>query len=190
MPAKKCCFCNEPIKKGEDTVPFKNRTAHVSCFNVHMKAVTSTKKEELDQKLEEKKQTKRKAKPKVELKDPMSEEDYQDKKDFYEYVRKLIDSEDIPAKIYAIVSKQIEQYGFDFVGMKQTLVYLHDIKEKELVGDIVGIIPYYYDEAKAFYSEVDRIDKANENLNSKGMYAERTIYIKPKKREIKQLPFD
>ena len=189
MPAKKCCFCNELIKKDDKTVPFKNRTAHESCFNVAMKAVSVTKKEDLDQKLEEKKQ-KRKAKPKAELKDPMSEEDYQDKKDFYEYIRKLIGSEDIPVKIYAIVSKQIEQYGFDFQGMKQTLVYLHDIKERELTGDIVGIIPYYYDEAKAFNNEVDRIDKENQNIDSQQMYKQKTIYIKPKKREIKQLPFD
>ena len=190
MPAKKCPLCDKPITSDDKTVPFKNRTAHESCFNVHMKAVVTTKKDELDQKLEEKKQTKRKTKPKVELKDPLSEEDYQDKKEFYEYVRQLINSEDIPVKIYAIVSKYIDQYGFDFLSMKQTLMYLHDIKEKELTGDIVGIIPYYYDEAIAFYKEIERIDKANQNIQSKDMYKQKTIYIKPKKREIKQLPFD
>ena len=190
MAVKKCYFCEQPIGKDDKTVPFKNRTAHESCFNVHMKAVQTTKKDELEQKLEEKKQTKRKAKPKVELKDPMSEEEYQDKKEFYEYIRKLIDSEDIPVKIYAVVSKYIDQYGFDFASMKQTLVYLHDIKEKPLTGDIVGIIPFYYDEAKSFYKEVDRIEKENQNIDSQQMYKQKTIYIKPKKREIKQLPFD
>ena len=187
---KKCQICKKDILEGEETVPFKKKYAHTVCFNVYMKAVSETKKDELDQKLQEKKTTKRKAKPKAELKDPMSEEEYQDKKEFYEYVRQLIGNEDIPVKIYAIVSKYIDQYGFDFASMKQTLMYLHDIKQKELVGDIVGIIPFYYDEAKAFYKEVDRIDRQNQNVDSNGMYKQKTIYIKPKKREIKQLSFD
>lgn len=191
MPAKKCPLCDKPITSDDKTVPFKNRTAHESCFNVHMKAVATTKKDELNQKLEEKKHTKRKTKPKIEVvKDPVTEEEYKDKLDFYDYVRTLLDNEDIPAKVYAVVSKYIDQYGFDFVSMKQTLVYLHDIKEKELTGDIVGIIPYYYDEAIAFYKEIERIDKANQNIQSKDMYKQKTVYIKPKKREIKQLPFD
>ena len=192
MPAKKCVICNQTIKPDEETIPFKNRTAHLVCFNVHMKAIGDKNKEtktDLNKKTKPK-VTKSKAKPKIELKDPVSEADYQEKKSFYEYLRQILD-DDISTKTYAVVSKMMGQYDyFTFTTMELTLRYIKDIKGREVKGDMVGLIPFYYDEAQEYFKEVKSVEEKNKDKNINQMYKETVIRIKPKQRVIKQLDFD
>lgn len=190
MAQKKCVICGENISSDEETVPFKSRTAHLKCFNVHIKAIGEGKKERLKEVSKERKQTKKKPKVEKEIKGPVTEQEHQYKQDYYEYLRKLIGEEDIPTKIYAITEKIKDQYDYTFVGMKQTLVYLNEIMGKELVGDIVGIIPFYYEEANKYYDDLIKIEEANKDIDSSGFYKERVIVIKPRRRVPKQLPFD
>ena len=191
MPGKRCPICNKTVnEKVDDCVPFKGRTAHQDCFNIAMKAISGDKQDKLKEKAEEKKTKKSKAKPKIELKDPVSEEEYAYKKEFYSYLRSII-GDDFPSKIYAIIDKMMHQYSnYTFEGMQRTLVYMNEVLKKELVGDVVGLIPYYYSEAEDFYKEVDRIDKENESKDISQMYQSVTVKIKPKQRVVKQLPFD
>lgn len=191
MPGKRCPICNKAVnEKVDDCVPFKGRTAHRDCFNIAMKAISGDKQDKLKEKAEEKKAKKSKAKPKIELKDPVSEEEYAYKKEFYSYLRSII-GDDFPSKIYAIIDKMMHQYSnYTFEGMQRTLVYMNEVLKKELVGDVVGLIPYYYSEAEDFYKEVDRIDKENESKDISTMYQSVTVKIKPKQRVVKQLPFD
>lgn len=184
----KCKLCGEYIKDNEEKVPYKNRYVHPRCFNASMKAISDGKSEKLEKEKAEKKE-KPKRKPKVELKDPVSEEEYQDKKEFYEEVRSLYSEEELPSKIYAITENIRTKYGFTFKGMTDTLKYLV-LKEKELTGDIVGIIPYYYSEAEKYYKEVQTIEQRNQNVDVRNMYQEKVVHIKPKKRVVKQLKFD
>jgi hypothetical protein len=74
--------------------------------------------------------------------------------------------------------------------MYQTLVYLHEIIEKELVGDVVGLIPYYLTEAQAYFKSIDRVEEANKDIDVSKMYKEKVIVIQPKKRIAKQIDIE
>ena len=190
MPKRKCVICGEIIGD-EDSVPYKNRYAHARCFNVEMKVLTSEKNKEI-KKTADKKATKSKkaetAKPKAEQKDYTSEEDYQKKKAFYDKLRSMLDDE-LPKEVYPIVDKNMTRYGYTFEGMTNTLDYMI-LKEMNLTGNIVGLIPYYYGEAEKYYAELNRISDEASKVDYNNMYKEKTIKIKPKKRVIKQLDFD
>ena len=69
--------------------------------------------------------------------------------------------------------------------MYQTLVYLNEILEKELTGDVVGLIPYYYSEMEKYYSNIEKIEKVNENKDISSMYKQRVVNIQPKRKHKK-----
>lgn len=176
---RKCVCCGEEIEGNEPSIPYKGRYAHEKCFNVAIKTLQKDKKDKLSKKEEAKRA--KKTKPKAELKDALSEEEYQDKKQFYQYIKSLLETEELPVKIYAITNDNIKKYNFTFKGMLQTLVYLNEILCKNLSGDIVGIIPYYYTEAEKYYQKVEEVKEINKEKDLSGMYAVRTVQVRPKK---------
>lgn len=187
---KRCPVCKKNVDPDDPkTVPYKEKFLHDYCFDTFIRVNTNEKKDLISKRAEQKKECKRQPKPKAELKDPLSEEEYARKKDFYEYLRSVI-GDDFPSKVYAIVEKMIRQYSYTFEGMKHALVYMNEIREKELTGDVVGLIPYYYSEAENFYKEVNRIDQENAKKDMNKMYKSVTVRITPKARIPKQLPFD
>jgi hypothetical protein len=184
MAYKKCVICGEVISDGE-SVPYKGRSAHTNCFNIAMKALQKSKVEHLDD--TNKTENKKSKTIRAELKLSLSEEEYQDKKEYYAYVKQLITDVQLSPKIYVLSDDYIKKYNFTFKGMYLTLVYLKEIMDKELVGDIVGIIPYYYEEAKQYYISVQKINNNNNEISLSGMYKEKTIKIAPKQKKIIQL---
>lgn len=184
----KCVICGEYID-GE-SIPYKNRKAHPKCFNIAIKAVSINKSDELNKKSEETK--KRKPKPKAELKDAVSEEDYQKKKDFYAYIRSYYEDEngDLPVKVYAVSEHQIKSYGYTFEQMHQTLVYIREILEKDVTEDGVGLIPYYFTEAMGYYKSLNDVAENNKDKNVGEMYRRNIVRIKPRPRRIIQLPIE
>lgn len=182
---KKCIICNELII-GEQGVPYKGRYAHQKCFNIVMKALQKDKNEQIE-KIKQKKE--RKSKPKAELKEALSEEEYEKKQQYYKYLRQLITGE-LNAKIYALTEDYIKRYSFSYESMYKTLVYLNEIAEKDLSGDVVGIIPYYHNEASQYYDSIDKIKEANKEIDVTKMYREKTITIQPSKRKIKQIDIE
>lgn len=187
MAARKCVICNELLD--EQGVPYKGRYAHQKCFNIAMKTLQKDKNKEID-KVAEKKKVGRKAKPKAELKEALSEEEYQKKQQYYNYLRRLVEGQELSAKIYALTEDYIERYRFTYESMYQTLVYLHEIIEKELTGDVVGIIPYYHSEAAQYYESIDKVAELNKDIDISQMYREKTILIQPKKKKIKQIDIE
>lgn len=187
MATRKCVICNEILD--EQGVQYKGRYAHQKCFNIAMKTLQKEKNREID-KVAEKKKVGRKAKPKVELKEALSEEEYRKKQQYYNYLRGLIDGQELSAKIYALTEDYIERYKFTYESMYKTLVYLHEIIEKELTGDVVGIIPYYHSEAAQYYESIDKVAELNKDIDISKMYKEKTILIQPKKKKIKQIDIE
>ena len=185
MAHKKCVICNDPITNEQGT-PYKQRYAHEKCFNIAMKTLQKDKSEKMDEAAKQKKRGKT-AKPKAELKDGMSEDEYKEKQDYYNYIRSLTGNDELSAKIYALSEDYIKRYSFTFASMHRTLVYLHEIVEKELSGDVVGIIPYYHSEAKLHQESIGRVEEMNKETDTKDLYKQRTIKIKPKARQIKQI---
>ena len=186
---KKCVVCGEPILPAESCIPYKGRFAHNHCFNEAMKTMGQGKQKKLAAAAQERKKTKKNSEAQLKttiLKDGMSEEEYAQKKEYYEYLRTLIGDAELTVKQFAVSEKYIKQYSFTFEGMYQTLVYLNEVLQKELRGDIVGIIPYYYSEASAFNNELERIAKANEEaIPFEQLYPNKVINISPAKRKIK-----
>lgn len=183
---KKCVICNELIVD-EQGVPYKGRYAHQKCFNIAIKTLQKDKSEQIN-KVAEQKKVGRKAKPKAELKEALSEEDYEKKQQYYKYLRGLVD--EVSAKIYALTEDYIKRYEFTYEGMYKTLFYLHEIVEKDLTGDVVGIIPYYYTEAMQYYEAINKVVELNENVDISNMYKKKTIMVQPKKRKIKQIDIE
>lgn len=183
-----CLLCGKPIEDNNDSVPYKGRYAHNACFRVAIKAVHIDKTEKLEEKAEQKaaKKRGRPPKPKAELKDSVTEEQYIQKKLYYDYLRKFI-GDKLPAKVYAVTERYIQQYDFTYQKMYQTLTYMHNILEKEFTDDIVGLIPYYYDKAEKHYYTVKQVEEKNKDKDIEGMYKNKIIYIDPKRKKCKQI---
>ena len=182
---RKCVICNEPIVD-EDGVPYKGRYAHKKCFNIAIKTLQKDKTEQID-KVATKKKVGRKARPQIELKEALSEEEYAKKQQYYKYLRSLIEGEELSTKVYALTEDYSKRYGFTYESMYKTLVYLHEIIEKDLTGDVIGIVPYYHTEAMQYYESVDKLEEHNESMDISNMYKEKTIIVQPKRRKIKQI---
>ena len=189
MAAKhKCYFCNEIIESSSEETPYKKRYCHTRCYNSYLKAIKKNKDDELTQKAKESKKRKP-IKPNAELKEALSEEEYADKKQYYQYLRELI-NEELSAKVYALSDQYVSRYNFTFKEMYHTLVYLHEIIEKELVGEVVGLIPYYFTEAQNYFKSIEQVEEANKDIDISKMYKEKVIRIQPKKRIIKQIDIE
>lgn len=182
MARKKCVICGEEIVD-EQFVPYKNRYAHQHCFNIAMKTLQTDKVDKLNKKSKKVSTTK----PKAELKDCLSEEEYKQKTQLYDYIRSLTIDNQLSAKIYVLTENYIKNYNFTFNGMYQTLVYLKEYAEHELKGDIVGIIPYYYDEAQRFFKSIDEVAENNKDIDINKMYKRKTVTVKPAKRMAHQI---
>ena len=181
-----CVLCGLTIEDNNDSVPYKNRYAHIACFRAAAKAIHVDKTEKVKKKEAEKK-TKPASKPKAELKDALSDEEYIQKQLYYDYLCKTTGIAELPVKIYALTENYIKKYNFTFQGLYATLTYMHNILEKEFGEDIVGLIPYYYTEAQAHYKAVKSVGDRNKDINTEGMYKKKTVYIDPKQKKIKQL---
>lgn len=93
-----------------------------------------------------------------------------DRKEFLRYFD-LVCSEKINYAIIGSILKKImkDNPSFTYKGMQYTLYYISNILNIQITS--VGIIPYYYDEAKKYCEEKRRlkksIDKANIQFNTK-----------------------
>lgn len=198
MAYKKCILCRKSILPTEDFVPYKRKFAHQSCFNEEIKHLTQDKKQVLKAQTEAEISKKKKGRkstsdnitsPTV-LKDGLSEEEYQKKKKYYDYLKSILVDEQLTVKQFAISERFIKNYKFTFEGMYHTLVYLNEILEKELVDDVVGIIPYYYNEAEHFLQDVKKLEQIGENTDWSKMYSHKVVKIKPQKRKIKLMDIE
>lgn len=176
---KKCVICGNIIKDGEETIPYKSRTAHLKCFN-NMSKITGVERIKRETPVKKTAATKPK-KALTELKEGLTEEEYQEKKAFFDYLRKLINTSELSAKIYKLTGDYLKIYPrFTYTGMQNTLKYYFEITGHPISGDCVGIIPYYYDEAEKYWSSVENIKKANEKVDADGMYKIKQYQFKPR----------
>lgn len=169
---KKCAICNQILKDEdmESAIKIKSRYTHSYCFNNRLKVQNQKSKEII------------KTRPKIELKQGLSEEEYAFKKKYYDKIKELLGVENINAKIYKLSEDYIKQYNFNFKGLLETIIFFYEIKQNAVIGDLVGIIPYTYDEAVEYFKQNNKIK--NDNLlckftnDSKIVYVENYIPIK------------
>lgn len=188
---RKCKYCGEFILDENDAIEYKNGYVHSKCFSVALKVVQEKRVENVVQKS-------RKASPKTEsVKIPkrgLTEEEHEQKTAYFNYIREQLNGE-LPAKVFAVTEKYIEQYKdkagtqWSYPNMQLTLKYCKEILQKELTDDCVGLIRFYYDEAVEFYEHLSKL-KANvassmSNINSSPT---NLVKINPRaKKNVKQI---
>lgn len=184
-----CPICKDIITENEvGPVKYKsvNKYFHKQCYTGYLRALSDKKTKESKEKSEGVKRGRR-TKPQAELKEALSEEEYAEKKAYYSYLKDVLGVELTP-KVYALSERYISQYGMDFKGMRDCLVYLNETLKKSLTGDVVGLLPYYIDESKKWYESVRKIEEYNAGVNPK--YQEKTIRIqRPVNKRKKEIDF-
>lgn len=76
-------------------------------------------------------------------------------------------------KITPLINTQIDNFksvnGYTCLGIKATLHYFFDLKGNIITEDIkgIGIVPFVYEEARAFFKVKIKADRHNNNFQSK-----------------------
>ena len=85
--------------------------------------------------------------------------DSQDRQEFIAYLKSMC-SQELNYKVVCSMLKKMmkDNPSFKYNGMQYTLWYIHDVLNINITG--VGIIPYYYDEAKRYYDKKQKMKQA------------------------------
>lgn len=172
MPKRKCVICGKYIENNEDSVPYKNRYAHTNCFNIAIKVATTNKSE----KAKSKAPPVSKPKAQKELKEGLSEEEYQEKKKLCDYIREQTKKE-LTIKIYKLIEDYKKKYKLSYEDMYRTLYWYFTTQGHPVEGDMIGIIPYAYDEAKTSIEKMQELQKdcQNKMAHMQELYPDKTI---------------
>lgn len=168
----KCAICGQVIGDGENAVPYKNRKVHKDCLEATAYAATKEReqlKKEAQKKIIEAK--KEKAAPKLKMpKKQISEEEFQSKEKLWHYIEHL-SKKPIQLKDKYIVEAYVNKYNFTYDGIQETLRYCYEIMDKPVDPEkgMLGLIPYYYEEALAAQSKIQQVNATNQEiLNAQG----------------------
>ena len=88
----------------------------------------------------------------------------QDRQEFIAYLKSIC-SQELNYKIVGSMLKKMmkDNPSFTYNGMQYTLWYIHNVLNINITG--VGIIPYYYDEAKRYYDKKQKMKQAIKQSN-------------------------
>lgn len=165
------------------------------CFNNFIKIQTTTKKNQLKEKAEQKKKTKTTVAKKDTLSDFKSEEEFQQRKELVSYLKQLLQTEEINAKVLHLLETYRKKYRWSDENIKKALVWFYELQEetkdsaykKRLYPDKVGILPYIYDEAMNYYQTIEVAEELNKDVDIPQLYNSKLIRIKRKEIEIPQI---
>lgn len=179
MSKRKCVICSNWIEKGDETVPYKNRLAHVQCFNSMMKMAVksnSAKKAAKSKKI-------KKINPKsTVLGDCLTEEESKQKRSLISYIEELF-GEKANAKTYTQIKNLMRDYPyFTYVGLEQSIRFFYEIKENPITNQGLGIVPYVYDQAQEYFKNLSEVQSHNASIsNVNELYAHKKVRIAPPK---------
>lgn len=181
---RKCVICGECIDNNAESVPYKGRYSHIACFNVAIKVVVTEKNEKLKTKNKIQKN-----KPQKEIREGLSEAEFQSKKRLCDFIRKNI-QRDLPVKVYKLMEDYQKKYKFSYDVMYDDLYWYFAIEQNPIEGDMIGIIPYIHDKAQEYYTIIRKAQKDCEEKMYKidEMYPDAKIGIlKPGKPNLPQI---
>lgn len=177
MAQRKCVICGNPILPTDETIPYKNRLAHLTCFNNMSKLAGDERKKR------ESKPTKKPVKKKVaavELKEQVTEEEHAKKVEFFQLLRELLNTQELSAKVYKLTADYLNQFpDFTYESMYQALYYYYVLKEHPVIGDCIGILPYCHEEAKRYFESIKSVERENADIDVSDMYQTKTYRYKP-----------
>lgn len=111
---------------------------------------------------------------------------------FYRYARKILGDDFTFVRIRQQVEEYLkEPYNFTYEGMTLSLKYWYEVKKNSIdkAKGAVGIIPYIYNDAKRYYTDIYNAQQANKNKDLKSINKTKIIKAKIPKRETKPLRF-
>lgn len=185
MGKRKCVICSKPIEPNDQSVPYKNRYAHADCFNSAMKLIVSEKKETANKVTKE-----RQRKISKTIDKPVTEKESIEKKELIAYIKQLTGA-DIDARTYSLIKKYRKDFPyFTYKGIQQTLEYYFVIKQNNKENhNIIGIVPYIYDEAASYFRKLQETTLFNELQTKKlsDLYQTKKVKIIPPKTTTKQI---
>ena len=179
MSKRKCVICSNWIEKGDETVPYKNRLAHVQCFNSMMKMAVKSNSEK---KATKSKKTKKINPKSTVLGDCLTEEESKHKRSLINYIEKLF-GEKANAKTYTQIKNLMRDYPyFTYVGLEQSIRFFYEIKENPIINQGLGIVPYVYDQAQEYFKNLGEVQSHNASIsNVNELYAHKKVRIAPPK---------
>ena len=179
MSKRKCVICSNWIEKGDETVPYKNRLAHVQCFNSMMKMAVKSNSEK---KAAKSKKTKKINPKSTVLGDCLTEEESKQKRSLISYIEELF-GEKANAKTYTQIKNLMRDYPyFTYVGLEQSIRFFYEIKENPITNQGLGIGPYVYDQAQEYFKNLGEVQSHNASIsNVNELYAHKKVRIAPPK---------
>lgn len=179
MSKRKCVICSNWIEKGDETVPYKNRLAHVQCFNSMMKMAVKSNSEK---KAAKSKKTKKINPRSAALGDCLTEEESKQKRSLISYIEELF-GEKTNAKTYTQIKNLMRDYPyFTYVGLEQSIRFFYEIKENPITNQGLGIVPYVYDQAQEYFKNLGEVQSHNASIsNVNELYAHKKVRIAPPK---------
>lgn len=179
MSKRKCVICSNWIEKEDETVPYKNRLAHVQCFNSMMKMAVKSNSEK--KAVKSKKAKKINPKSTV-LGDCLTEEESKQKRSLISYIEELF-GEKANAKTYTQIKNLMRDYPyFTYVGLEQSIRFFFEIKENPITNQGLGIVPYVYDQAQEYFKNLGEVQSHNASIsNVNELYAHKKVRIAPPK---------
>ena len=177
-----CPVCHKNVLASK-AIHIKTRYYHKSCLDKKIKK----EKEKIDNDRLTKKQReqyeralKQSALPEIPEAVPESEAQAAEK--FFTKVEQIQGK--CTAKSSAMAYKYKDMYEFTWEGMEQTLEYCFSILGLTLRenGEIVGLIPWYYDQAQSFYKQLNNIESQKVDLDK--LYKKKYIKVTPKKKDV------
>lgn len=80
------------------------------------------------------------------------------------YILQLYGLKELPPNICNQINDFIDKNGYTYYGILETLLYFHKILNKPPFDrPTIGIVLWYYEEAKQFYKNMEEINKANQD---------------------------
>lgn len=179
MSKRKCVICSNWIEKGDETVPYKNRLAHVQCFNSMMKMAVKSNSEK---KAAKSKKTKKINPKSTVLGDCLTEEESKQKRSLISYIEELF-GEKANAKTYTQIKNLMRDYPyFTYVGLEQSIRFFYEIKENPITNQGLGIVPHVYDQAQEYFKNLGEVQSHNASIsNVNELYAHKKVRIAPPK---------
>lgn len=119
---------------------------------------------------------------------PVSDKEAKEKQHFFDYLAKTLNIDSVLEKTRMIAYRYHENYEMSWKGMENSIRWFievqgNTVKEK---SDLVGIIPYVYEQSKQYYDELERVQSYNAKTEIKDFYKTNVVKI-PSKEEGKRI---
>lgn len=186
MSKYKCAICRQYIEPGEESIPYKNRFAHTTCFNELMKASSDQKRMAMTEKSLQRKGVKKKQDKEgntvIQIKGvskDKSAEEIADEKLFFEYIIRLTGHKP-DVKTATLAKKYTTEYELKYIDLVTALKYIYEIEQREFDPEkiAIGLVPYKVEEAKRYYASLEETVKKNNETNTNSFYKNEIVNIK------------